>query len=107
MSLLHFTDDSFESEVLDFKGVVLVDFWAPWCGPCRMVGPIIEEVASDMEGKVRVGKLNVDEENAVAGKYGIMSIPTVMIFKDGEVVDTLIGLQGKESYLEALNSHLE
>ncbi|MDD4381782.1 MAG: thioredoxin [Candidatus Dojkabacteria bacterium] len=106
MSEVHLTDESFQSEVKDYKGVVLVDFWAPWCGPCRMLGPIIEDVAKDMGEKVKVGKVNVDEEGSLAQEFQIMSIPAVYIFKDGQVVESMIGLQPKESYIDALNKHL-
>jgi len=106
MSLLHFTDDSFENEVLKYNGVALVDFWAPWCGPCQALGPVIEEISNEYEGKAKVGKVNVDEERAIAEKYMIMSIPSVMIFKNGELVDTLVGLRAKEDYTEALDKAL-
>ena len=84
MMTVKLTDSTFSQEVELNKGVVLVDFWAPWCGPCRMVGPIIDEVAQEYAGKAKVGKLNVDENPEVAMKYGIMSIPTMLIFKDGK-----------------------
>lgn len=106
MSLLHFTDDSFENEVLKYEGVALVDFWAPWCGPCQALGPVIEEISNEYEGKAKVGKVNVDEEREVAEKYMVMSIPSIMIFKNGELVDTLVGLRPKEDYLDALDSKL-
>jgi thioredoxin 1 len=106
MSLIHFTDENFKEEVVDYKGVVLVDFWAPWCGPCQMVGPSIEELATEMEGKAKVGKVNVDEEGSLGQEYQIMSIPAVYVFKDGEVVERLIGAMGKESYKEAIEKYL-
>jgi thioredoxin 1 len=96
------TDSNFKDEVA--SGIVLVDFWAPWCGPCRMLGPIIEEVAGEVSD-VKIGKLNVDENPQTAGEFQIMSIPAVMLFKDGEVVETLIGLRPKEAYLEAIEAH--
>jgi len=106
MSLIHFTDDSFENEVLKYEGVALVDFWAPWCGPCQALGPVIEEIANEYEGKAKVGKVNVDEEREVAEKYMVMSIPTVLVIKNGEVVNTLVGLRPKEDYLDAIDSAL-
>jgi thioredoxin 1 len=91
-----FTDQNFQQEVLNSQKPVLVDFWAPWCGPCQMMGPIIEELAEELEGKVVVGKLNVDENPQMAQKYGIMSIPTLLVFKNGQVVEQFVGVQPKE-----------
>ena len=104
MSEVHVTDSSFKEEVLDQKGLVLVDFWAPWCGPCQMLGPVIAEIGEENEN-VKVTKVNVDEERETGMKYGIMSIPTVMLFKDGEVVESMIGLQPKESFLAVIEKH--
>ncbi len=92
-----FTDQNFEGEVLKSDKPVLVDFWAAWCGPCQMMGPIIEELAKELEGKYKIGKMNVDENRETAAKYGIMSIPTLIIFKGGKEVKQLVGLQNKES----------
>jgi len=103
MSEIILTDQNFEEEVLKYDGPVLVDFWAPWCGPCRVVGPVVEEVAKDYEGKAKVGKLNVDENQATAQKYGVMSIPTLGFFKGGEMVDQLVGAQPKETIVEHLD----
>ena len=95
---MEFTDKNFNEEVLKSKVPALVDFWAPWCGPCRMQGPIIEELEKDYAGKpVKIGKLNVDENGDVAQKYGVMSIPTLLLFKDGKIVEQMVGVQSKES----------
>lgn len=106
MAEVTFTDQNFADEVESAKGVVFVDFWAPWCGPCRMVAPVIEEIATELAGKAKVGKLNVDENPTTAGKYGIMSIPTMVIFKDGQKVDTVMGAQPKAAILDKINQHL-
>ena len=97
------TDANFSEEIK--SGVTLVDFWAPWCGPCRMVGPIIEEVSDEYAGKVKVGKLNVDENQGTAGEFGIMSIPTMLIFKDGEPVDTIVGAVPKQQITAKLDQY--
>ncbi|MBN2132985.1 MAG: thioredoxin [Sedimentisphaerales bacterium] len=86
------TDDSFESEVLQAGTPVLVDYWAPWCGPCKMAAPVLEKLAGEYEGRLKVCKMNVDEQREVAGQYGIMSIPTMCLFKDGEMVDQITGV---------------
>lgn len=99
-----FTDQNFEKEVLKSETPVLVDFWAPWCGPCQMVGPMIEELAKEFSEKVKVGKLNVDENPQVAVKYGVMSIPTVIFFKEGKEITRKIGLEGKETYLKIISN---
>lgn len=98
-----FTDANFQASVLGSDKPVVVDFWAPWCGPCKVVGPTIEELAKEYEGKVVVGKMNVDENIQTAGNYGVMSIPTVMVFKGGKPVKALVGAQGKETYKKAID----
>jgi len=95
-NVIEFTDDNFDSETGD--GLVLVDFWAPWCMPCRVVGPIIEGLADEYAGKVKVGKLNVDDNMRVAQNFRVMSIPTVILFKDGEAVEQVVGVRGKSDY---------
>ena len=97
------TDANFDTEVTQSNQPVLVDFWAVWCGPCQTQGPIVEDVAKAMEGKAKIGKLNVDENPQVSQKFGIMSIPTLMIFKGGTVVKQFIGVQSKEVLLAELN----
>ena len=99
---MEFTDQNFDQEVLKSNVPVLVDFWAPWCGPCQMMGPIIKELAEQMGEKAKVGKLNVDENGSIASQYGIMSIPALKIFKDGKVVKEYVGVQVAENLKKAL-----
>ncbi len=99
---IEFTDQNFEDEVLKSKKPVLVDFWAPWCGPCQMMGPIIDEVAKEIGKTAKVGKLNVDDNPEMSQKYGVMSIPTLIIFKDGEKVKEMTGVQEKNGLVDEL-----
>lgn len=101
-----FTDANFEEEVLKSEQPVLVDFWAVWCGPCRMIAPIVDELSSEYEGKVNIGKMNVDENREIPAKFGIRSIPTLLVFKNGEVVDKVVGAVPKGSIAEKLDAQL-
>ena len=103
----HIKDENFEQEVIKSDIPTLVDFWAPWCGPCLMVAPVVEELAKEMQGKIVFGKLNVDENQTTSMKYQIMSIPTLMVFKDGEVVGKIIGFRGKEPLEELIKKALQ
>ena len=102
MSEVTLTAANFEEEVLKSPIPVLVDFWAEWCGPCRMVAPILAEIAEENEGKVKVGKINVDEEGALAGDFRISAIPTLIVFKNGEAVQKIVGVQPKDAILDLL-----
>ncbi len=101
-----FTDDNFDAEVLKSDLPVVVDFWAAWCGPCRMIAPIVEELAGEYAGKVKIGKLDVDDNQGVAIKYGVRSIPTVLFLKGGQVVDTVIGAVPKSMFVEKITKML-
>lgn len=100
------TDSSFKKEVLESDLPVLVDFWAEWCGPCKMLTPIIDEISKELKGKVKVLKMNIDENPNIPSEYGIRSIPTIMLFKNGEQKDTKIGLQQKSSLLDWINKSI-
>jgi thioredoxin len=98
------TEQNFKNEVLESKQPVLVDFWAEWCGPCRMIAPAIEELAKEFDGKAKIAKVNVDEEQAIAMEYGIRSIPTLLFFRDGKVVEQLVGAAPKGALADKLNN---
>lgn len=100
------TDATFKQEVLESEAPVLVDFWAPWCGPCRMVAPVVDEIAQQYDGQVKVVKVNTDENPSVASQYGIRSIPTLMIFKDGQRVDMVVGAVPKATLASTLEKYL-
>lgn len=103
---LEITDANFEEKVLNSDKPVLVDFWAEWCGPCRMVGPVIEEISNDYEGKAVVAKLDVDSNQEFAAKFGVRNIPTILFFKDGEMVERKVGVAPKDDYTSVLDSLL-
>lgn len=102
MSMLTFEEKNFEEEVLKAEGKVLVDFYADWCGPCRMMSPVIDDIAKELDGKVKVGKVNVDSNQELAIKYDVMSIPTIMVFEKGNPVKTFVGVTDKQEILEVL-----
>lgn len=106
MAVLKITDDLFEQEVLKSSVPYLIDFWADWCMPCRMVGPIVEELAGEYEGKIKVGKMNVDENAKTPSMFGIMSIPTLILFKNGKPAKTLVGVQPKDSFKQVIEEVL-
>ena len=106
MTVVTITDDNFDEEVSSSQTPVLVDYWATWCGPCKMVGPIVEEVATEYEGKLKVGKLDVDTNQASAAEQNVMSIPTLLIFKEGQVVAQQVGALSKTQLTEFIETHL-
>ncbi len=103
---LEFNENNFENEVMNSDQPVLVDFWAEWCGPCKMVGPLVDEIASEYEGKAKVGKVNVDENPGISAKFGIRSIPTILFIKGGEVVDKSVGAVPKAALTDKLEAQL-
>ena len=105
-AVLAVTDDTFQAEVLDADQPTVVDFWAEWCGPCQKVGPVIEELAADYEGKVKFAKMNVDDSAATPAAFAIMSIPTVILFKGGEAVDKIIGARSKADYKSWIDANI-
>ena len=102
MSVLKLTSENYEEEVLKSDKTVLIDFYADWCGPCRMMSPIIDEIAEEMEGKIKVGKINVDDNQELAMEYGVMSIPTIVVIKNGQVAKTFVGVRDKDEIKEVL-----
>ncbi len=105
-NVLEFTDDNFQSDVLESTEPVLVDFWAPWCGPCKVLGPTIEELAGEYAGKAHIGKMNTDENPKTATAHQISAIPTVMLFKNGEVVEKFVGVTPKDKFTAALDGQV-
>ncbi|NOZ01260.1 MAG: thioredoxin [Deltaproteobacteria bacterium] len=105
-NLVHLSDQTFDEEVLKSDVPVIVDFWAPWCAPCRAIGPIVEEIADTYAGKVKVGKMNVDEHTRVASQFQVTAIPTLLIFKDGQVAKQIIGAVAKSKIIEAIDGSL-
>ena len=104
-NVAEFNDTNFDAEVIQSTVPVLVDFWAPWCGPCRMIAPLVEELAAENQGSIKVCKINVDDSPQASQKFGVSSIPTIMLFKGGEVVERFVGVQPKRRLQEALDSH--
>lgn len=102
MSVKTLTKDNFTTEVLQSDQAVLLDFWSPWCGPCRMVSPIVDQVAAEVDGRAKVGKVNVDEQPELAAQFGVMSIPTLVVMKQGKAVATRVGVQSKQAILNML-----
>ena len=106
MGALHFNEGNFSEEVLKASGPVLVDFWAEWCGPCKAIGPIIDQLAIELQGKMKIGKVNVDESADLAGQFNVMSIPTMLVFKNGAPVEQIVGAMPKDRLLAKLTPHM-
>ncbi|RKY31414.1 MAG: thioredoxin [Candidatus Omnitrophota bacterium] len=106
MALLNFTDNNFQREVLEANQLVLVDFWASWCGPCQMIAPLIEETTEEYLGRMKVGKLNIEENPEIPSRYGVMSMPTLIFFKNGQPVDQLVGAMSKSNLKEKIEGNL-
>lgn len=106
MSLLHLTDKNFQEEVLKSNLTVLVDFWATWCAPCRMLTPVVDELAKEFEGKIKIGKLDVDENPKIPSQYGIMSIPTLIFFKDGKAIEQIVGVLSRHQLKQKIEEHI-
>ncbi|MCI3919978.1 thioredoxin [Paenibacillus sp. TRM 82003] len=105
MAIVNVSDDSFKTEV-EGSGTVLVDFWAPWCGPCKMIAPVLEELDTEIGDKVKIAKVNVDDNPESAGRFGVMSIPTLIVFKNGEPVDKVVGFQSKDALKNVVGRHM-
>ena len=105
-NVVELTDANWENEVINSSVPVLVDFWAPWCGPCRIIAPVVEKLAGEFAGQIKVGKLNTDDNPGVSMRYGIRAIPTIMMFKNGEVVDTRVGVQPEDSLRKMIKNNL-
>jgi len=104
--IVQLTDDSFETDVINASDLVLVDFWAEWCGPCKMIAPLLNDIAEEYAGKITIGKLNIDQNSGTPPKYGIRGIPTLLLFKDGNVVDTKVGALSKTQLKEFIDNNL-
>lgn len=105
--IIHVTDDSFENDVLKASGPVLIDFWAPWCGPCKQIAPILDEIAEEMQGKVTIAKINIDDNQNTPGRFGVRGIPTLMLFEGGNVQGTKVGAANKAKLVEFINEHID
>ena len=104
--VVHLTDDTFDETIKNAKGPVLVDFWAAWCGPCKIIGPLLDQLAGEMSGQATIAKVNVDENGDLSARFGIRSIPTLLVFKDGREVDRIVGVQPKAAIVSRLERHV-